>query len=249
MSGHSKWANIKHKKAAVDAKKGRIFSRFAKEIMVAARMGGGDPAMNARLRNALLAARAQNMPSANIDRAIKKGTGELGDTIFEEIVYEGYAPGGVALLIECLTDNRNRSAGEVRATLDKHNGNLAGAGAVGWMFQRKAHFLITGENADEEKLMEIVLDAGAEDIDVEDDVAEIWGPPEAFEAITQALEKAGIKTEEASVSRHPDTKVELKDAHVAQSVLKLIDKLDELDDVQGVHANFEIPDEIADQLE
>ena len=165
MSGHSKWANIKHKKDATDKKRGKIFSRLAKEIMVAAKMGGGDANANPRLRSALTAARAANMPNTNIDRAIKKGLGELGDVTFEEILYEGYAPGGVALLIECLTDNRNRSISEVRTTLDRSNGNLAAAGAVGWMFKRLSHFVISGDNADEDKLMDIVLDAGADDID------------------------------------------------------------------------------------
>jgi len=249
MSGHSKWANIKHKKAAVDAKKGKIFSRYAKEIMVAAKMGGSDPNMNPRLRTALLAARAQNMPRENIDRAIKKGAGELGDVIFEEIVYEGYAPGGVALLIECLTDNRNRSAGEVRSVLDKHNGNLAGAGAVGWMFKRQSHFVVTGDNADEEKLMDIVLDAGAEDIEVNDGVADIWGAPDCFEAISKALEAAGIKAEEAELVRRPDNMTEVKEVGTANSVLKLIDRLEELDDVQQVSSNLAIADEIADKLE
>lgn len=249
MAGHSKWANIKHKKAAADKKKGKIFSRLAKEIMVAARNGGGDPEMNPRLRAALTAAKSVNMPNDNIDRAIKKGMGELGDVIFEEITYEGYGPTGVAVLVECLTDNRNRSASEVRMVFDRSNGNLAGSGAVSWMFHRKAHVLITGENADEDKLMDIVLDAGAEDIDVEDDIAEIWGPTEAFEGIVKALEDAGIATEEAAIIQHPENTVEIKDLDTAKKVLALIDKLEDLDDVQNVTANFEIAEEIAEQLE
>ncbi|WP_176012993.1 YebC/PmpR family DNA-binding transcriptional regulator [Victivallis sp. Marseille-Q1083] len=249
MSGHSKWANIKHKKDATDKKRGKIFSRLAKEIMVAAKMGGGDANANPRLRSALTAARAANMPNTNIDRAIKKGLGELGDVTFEEILYEGYAPGGVALLIECLTDNRNRSISEVRTTLDRSNGNLAAAGAVGWMFKRLSHFVISGDNADEDKLMDIVLDAGADDIDVEDGVAEIWAAPEAFEAIAQALADAKVATDEAEITRKADTTVEIKDIHTAQQILKLVDRLEELDDVQMVTANFEIADEIADQLE
>ena len=248
MSGHSKWANIKHKKDAADKARGRIFSRLGKEIMVAAKMGGGDVDTNPRLRSGIAAAKAANMPNANIDRAIKKGLGELGDVTFEEIQYEGYAAGGVALLIDCLTDNRNRSASEVRTTLDRNNGNLASSGSVAYMFKRQSHFVIEGENADEDKLMDIVLDAGAEDLIVEDGVAEIWGEPAAFEAIANALEAAGITASEAAVTRRPDNTVSITDVHTAEQVLKLIDKLEDLDDVQEVTGNFEIDDSIADQV-
>ena len=248
MSGHSKWANIKHKKDAADKARGRIFSRLGKEIMVAAKMGGGDVDTNPRLRSGIAAAKAANMPNANIDRAIKKGLGELGDVTFEEIQYEGYAAGGVALLIDCLTDNRNRSASEVRTTLDRNNGNLASSGSVAYMFKRQSHFVIEGENADEDKLMDIVLDAGAEDLIVEDGVAEIWGDPSAFEAIANALEAAGITASEAAVTRRPDNTVSITDVHTAEQVLKLIDKLEDLDDVQEVTGNYEIDDSIADQV-
>ncbi|MBO5923875.1 MAG: YebC/PmpR family DNA-binding transcriptional regulator [Lentisphaeria bacterium] len=248
MSGHSKWANIKHKKDAADKARGRIFSRLGKEIMVAAKMGGGDVDTNPRLRSGIAAAKAANMPNANIDRAIKKGLGELGDVTFEEIQYEGYAAGGVALLIDCLTDNRNRSAREVRTTLDRNNGNLASSGSVAYMFKRQSHFVIEGENADEDKLMDIVLDAGAEDLIVEDGVAEIWGEPSAFEAIANALEAAGITASEAAVTRRPDNTVSITDVHTAEQILKLIDKLEDLDDVQEVTGNFEIDDSIADQV-
>ncbi|MBE6369912.1 MAG: YebC/PmpR family DNA-binding transcriptional regulator [Lentisphaerae bacterium] len=248
MSGHSKWANIKHKKDAADKARGRIFSRLGKEIMVAAKMGGGDVDTNPRLRSGIAAAKAANMPNANIDRAIKKGLGELGDVTFEEIQYEGYAAGGVALLIDCLTDNRNRSASEVRTTLDRNNGNLASSGSVAYMFKRQSHFVIEGENADEDKLMDIVLDAGAEDLIVEDGVAEIWGEPSAFEAIADALAAAGISASEAAVTRRPDNTVSITDVHTAEQVLKLIDKLEDLDDVQEVTGNFEIDDSIADQV-
>ncbi|MDD5596790.1 MAG: YebC/PmpR family DNA-binding transcriptional regulator, partial [Victivallaceae bacterium] len=214
-----------------------------------AKMGGGESSANPRLRSALTAARAVNMPNNNIERAIKKGLGELGDVVFEEILYEGYGADGVAVLIECLTDNRNRSASEVRMTLDRNCGNLATSGAVSWMFHRKAHFVITGEKADEEILMDTVLDAGAEDIEVEDGVAEIWGPPEALEAIMEALAAAGIKTEEAGIVRRPENTVTLKNVEKAQQVLRLIDRLEDLDDVQEVTANFEIDDSIADQVE
>ena len=248
MSGHSKWANIKHKKDAADKARGRIFSRLGKEIMVAAKMGGGDMDTNPRLRSSITAAKAANMPNANIERAIKKGLGELGDVTFEEIQYEGYAAGGVALLIDCLTDNRNRSASEVRTTLDRNNGNLASSGSVAYMFKRQSHFVIEGENADEDKLMDIVLDAGAEDLIVEDGVAEIWGEPAAFEAIANALEAAGITASEAAVTRRPDNTVSITDVHTAEQILKLIDKLEDLDDVQEVTGNFEIDDSIADQV-
>ena len=248
MSGHSKWANIKHKKDAADKARGRIFSRLGKEIMVAAKMGGGDVDTNPRLRSGIAAAKAANMPNANIDRAIKKGLGELRDVTFEEIQYEGYAAGGVALLIDCLTDNRNRSASEVRTTLDRNNGNLASSGSVAYMFKRQSHFVIEGENADEDKLMDIVLDAGAEDLIVEDGVAEIWGEPSAFEAIADALAAAGITASEAAVTRRPDNTVSITDVHTAEQVLKLIDKLEDLDDVQEVTGNFEIDDSIADQV-
>ncbi len=248
MAGHSKWANIKHKKAASDKKKGKVFSRIAKEIMVAAR-NGGDPEMNPQLRSALVSAKAANMPNDNIDRAIKKGTGDLGDVVFEEIVYEGYASAGVALLIECLTDNRNRSASDVRMTLDRGNGNLASSGAVNWMFHRKAHFVIHDENIDEDLLMDVVLDAGAEDIEVENGIAEIFGPPDSFEAILKALDTAGIECSESAVIQHPENTIAVDDISTAQKVMNLIDKLEDLDDVQSVHSNVEIDDSIADQLD
>ncbi len=248
MAGHSKWANIKHKKGAADKKKGKIFSRIAKEIMVAAKMGGGDASANPRLRSALAAAKAANMPNVNIDRAVKKGLGELGDVVFEEIVYEGYGAEGVAVLIECLTDNRNRSASDVRMTLDRNCGNLAAGGAVSWMFHRQAHFVVTGENADEEILMDIVLDAGAEDIEAGDGVADIWGPPECFEAVMEALAKAAVETREAGLVRRPENTIVLKNIDKAKQVLRLIDRLEDLDDVQEVTANFEIDDSIADEV-
>ncbi len=248
MSGHSKWANIKHKKDATDRKRGKIFSRLGKEIMVAAKMGGGDPAGNPRLRAALTAARAANMPNVNIDRAIKKGCGELGDVVFEEIVYEGYAPGGVAVVVECLTDNRNRSTSEVRFVFDRANGNMSGSGAVAWMFKRQAHFVFSGDAADEDKLMEVGLEAGANDIVVEDGVGEVWADPENFQALADAFEKAGMKPDEAEVIRRPDTTVEIKDVALANQLLRFVERMEDLDDVQQVTANFEIDDSIADQV-
>jgi YebC/PmpR family DNA-binding regulatory protein len=249
MSGHSKWANIKHQKAAADKKKGKIFSRLAKEIMVAAKMGGGDADANPRLRASLAAARAANMPNINIERAIKKGVGELGDVVYEEIVYEGYAPGGIGILVECLTDNRNRSTSEVRFVLDRNNGNLATAGAVARMFTRQAHFIISGDWADEDKLMDLVLEAGANDLVVADGIAEIWADPENFEPLLNALSAAGVPTDEAEIIKRSESTVEITEASIARQVLRLVDRLEELDDVQMVTANFEISDDIADQLE
>ena len=189
MSGHSKWANIKHKKEAADKVKGKAFSRLGKEIMVAAKMGGGDPNANPRLRSALAAAKAANMPNANVERAIKKGLGELGDVVYEEIVYEGYGAGGVAVIVDCLTDNRNRSISEVRMAIERNNGNMAGSGAVARMFKRQAHFIISGEWADEEKLMDVVLENGANDLEVEDGIAEVWADPEFFEDLLKVFEE------------------------------------------------------------
>ena len=249
MSGHSKWANIKHKKEASDKKKGQAFSKIAKEIMVAVKAGGKDPNSNIKLRMALASARAANMPRDNIERAIKKGAGELGSVTYEEIVYEGYGPEGTAFILDCLTDNRNCTIGEIRTVFDRNGGNLAASGAVGWMFQRKAHFIIEGEYADEEKLMDIVLEAGAEDIDVEDGVAEVWGPAESFADIAKALEDAGATCSEASLTRKPDNTVEIKDKVKAQQVLRLIDKLEDLEDVQSVNSNEEILPEIMEEIE
>ena len=248
MSGHSKWANIKHKKDAADKLKGKAFSRIGKEIMVAAK-NGSDPDSNPRLRAALAAAKAANMPNANIERAIKKGSGELGDVVYEEIVYEGYAAGGVAVVVDCLTDNRNRSISEVRMAFERNNGNMAGSGAVARLFKRQAHFVITGEWADEEKLMDVVLDAGADDLVVEDGEAEIWADPEFFEPITNALTEKGISTDVAEVTRKPEMTVNITDPKVASQVLRLVDRMEEIDDVQQVTANYVIDDSIADQIE
>jgi len=244
MAGHSKWANIKHKKGAADKKKGKIFSRLAKEIMVAARQGGGEADANPRLRTALTAAKSANMPNVNIERAIKKGTGDLEGEALEEMTYEGYAAGGVAVLVECLSDNRNRTGGDVRMLFDRNNGNLAASGAVTWMFHRKAQFIVSGESADEEKLLELLIDAGVESIEIDDGIAEILGPPEAFEDISKALEKAGISTEEAGLVQHPENMTNIDDPNVARQILKLIEKLEEQEDVQAVHSNIDIPPDV-----
>ena len=226
-----------------------MFSRVGKEIMVAAKNGGPDPNTNPALRAALTAAKAVNMPNANIDRAIKKGIGELGDVVFEEIMYEGYGAGGVAVIVDCLTDNRNRSISEVRMAFERNNGNLAASGAVSRMFKRQAHFIITGEWADEEKLMDIVLDAGANDLIVEDGEAEIWADPENFEALVKVFEEKGIVPDTAEQTRKPEMTVNITDAKVASQVIRMIEKLEESDDVQNVTANYLIDDSIADQIE
>ena len=244
MAGHSKWANIKHKKGAADKKKGKIFSRLAKEIMVAARQGGGEADANPRLRTALTAAKSANMPNVNIERAIKKGTGDLEGEALEEMTYEGYGAGGVAVLVECLSDNRNRTGGDVRMLFDRNNGNLAAAGAVTWMFHRKAQFIVIGENADEENLLELLIDAGVESIEVEDDIAEILGPPEMFENMSKALEEANITTEEAGLIQHPENITTVDDPNIAIQVLRLIEKLEEQEDVQAVHSNIDIPADV-----
>ncbi|MBO5306723.1 MAG: YebC/PmpR family DNA-binding transcriptional regulator [Lentisphaeria bacterium] len=249
MSGHSKWANIKHKKEAADKVKGKAFSRLGKEIMVAAKMGGGDPNANPRLRAALAAAKAANMPNANVERAIKKGLGELGDVVYEEIVYEGYGAGGVAVIVDCLTDNRNRSISEVRMAIERNNGNMAGSGAVARMFKRQAHFVISGEWADEDKLMDVVLENGANDLEVEDGVAEVWADPEFFEDLLKVFEEKGIPTDEAEVVRKPEMVTEITDVSIARQVMRMIDRLEELDDVQNVTSNYELSDAVAEELE
>ena len=249
MSGHSKWANIKHKKEAADKVKGKAFSRLGKEIMVAAKMGGGDPNANPRLRSALAAAKAANMPNANVDRAIKKGLGELGDVVYEEIVYEGYGAGGVAVIVDCLTDNKNRSISEVRMAIERNNGNMAGSGAVARMFKRQAHFIISGEWADEDKLMDVVLENGANDLEVEDGIAEVWADPEYFEDLLKVFEEKGIPTDTAEVVRKPEMVTEITDASVARQVMRMIDRLEELDDVQNVTSNYELSDAVAEELE
>ena len=232
MSGHSKWANIKHKKEATDKKKGQAFSRLAKEIMVATKQGGKDPASNIKLRMALASAKASNMPRENIERAIKKGAGELGDVAYEEITYEGYGPAGTAFVVECLTENRNRTIGDVRMTFDRNGGNLAASGAVSWMFQRKAHFIVEGDNADEDKLMELTLAA-----------------PEAFADIAKALEDAGIECSEAKLTRKPENTVGINELGKAQQVLRLVERLEELDDVQAVYSNENIASEVLDEID
>ena len=247
MSGHNKWSSIKHKKAAADAKRGKAFSKISKEITIAAKDGGGDPNMNPRLRTAILAAKAVNMPQDNVTRAIKKGTGELPGVSYEEIIYEGYAPGGVGLIIEVLTDNRNRAAAEVRTTLDKRNGSLANNGAVAWQFNKKGVIRVPRGKATEDDLFLLVSDAGAEDLTSDEENFEIICGISEFEAVKKALEDAKIDYIEANLAQIPASTVKVDDVKVAKQVLTLIDALDELDDVQNVYANFDMDDSVMEQ--
>ena len=241
MSGHSKWATIKHAKGAADAKRGQLFTKFIKEISIAAKMGGGDPATNPRLRTAVLKARAANMPKDNIERAIKKGTGELGAVNYEELLYEGYGPGGVAVLVEVLTDNKNRTAASVRNIFTKSGGNLGATGSVAYMFNRKGVIEYDAEVVSEEAIMEAALEAGAEDIATEDGVITVTTDPNDFASFLEALQEKGFESVSAAVSMVPDTYVAL-DADTTQKALKMIDKLEEDDDVQTVSSNIEIPE-------
>ena len=243
MSGHSKWATIKHKKGAADAKRGQMFTKLIKEISIAARMGGGDPDSNARLRTAILKARSSNMPKDNIDRAIKKGTGELGAAVYEELVYEAYAPGGVAFLIEVLTDNKNRAAAEVRNLLTRAGGSLATSNAVLRLFERKGVISLDGEKYGEDAVMEVALEAGADDIQNEGGELVVYTAPDAFEAVLNAINAKGMETDGAEVSMVPGTWVDV-DKDAGGKLQKLIDKLEENDDVQNVYHNANIPEDI-----
>ncbi len=242
MSGHSKWSTIKHKKGAADKKRGKIFTKLIKEITVAARMGGGDPESNPRLRHAINAAKAQNMPKDNFERAIKKGTGELEGVNYEEILYEGYGPGGVAVLVECLTDNKNRTIADVRYIFGKAGGNVGTDGCVAWMFDKKGLISVSKEDADEETLMEVALDAGAEDIKDEGDVFEIITEPGDFDGVKDAVDGADIPCQMAEITMIPQnmTKVEGKEA---EQTIRFMEALDDCDDVQKFYTNADIPDE------
>ncbi len=243
MSGHSKWASIKHKKGALDAKRGKVFSKMVKEITVAARDGGGDLQANPRLRMIVQKAKDSNMPADNIDRAIKKGTGELPGVVYEEMVYEGYAPCGVALLIHTLSDNKNRTSSEVRTTLDKRGGKMANPGAVAYLFNHKGVILIDASKAEEETLMELVLNAGAEDMALDGEVFEVTTGYKEFEGVRKAIEDASIEFLSAEVGMVPETTIKIESVD-APRVLALVEALEDLDDVQTVSANFDIPDEL-----
>jgi YebC/PmpR family DNA-binding regulatory protein len=246
MSGHSKWSTIKHKKAAKDAKKGRLFTRLIKEITVAARMGSGDINANPRLRTAVAAAKAASMPNDNIERAIKKGTGELEGVSYEEVQYEGYGPGGVAILAQVLTDNKNRTVSEIRHLFSKHGGNLGESGCVAWMFDKKGLITVEKSQIDEERLLGIVLEAGAEDVREEEDIFEVVTQPENFEGVKEKLESENMPLASAQVTMIPKSTVTVDQKNV-EPLLKLTEELEDHDDVQSVSANFDIPSEYLEQ--
>jgi len=243
MSGHSKWSTIKHKKAAQDAKRGAMFTKVIKELTVAARMGGGDVDMNPRLRTAVLKAKAVNMPQDTMQRAIMKGTGELPGVNYEEITYEGYGPGGVAMIVTVLTDNRNRTVAEIRKIFSKNGGNLGESGCVAWMFQKKGLIVVDKDRIDEDELFTIALEAGAEDVRPADAMYEVITSVEDFEPVKQGITSKGIEPASSEVSLLPQTTVRLEGSQ-ARQLLKLMDELEEHDDVQNVYANFDIPDEV-----
>lgn len=248
MSGHSKWSTIKRKKGANDAKRGKIFTKLIKEITIAARMGGGDPEGNPRLRSAVTAAKGENMPKENIDRAIKKGTGDLDGAVYEEILYEGYGPGGVAILVETMTDNKNRTVADIRHFFAKSGGNLGESGCVGYMFDKKGTVSVDKEGVNEEQLMDLALEAGAEDVVEEEDSFQIVTAPEAFNDVVERLEKGNVKFAEATLSMVPQNSIEVTEEKTARSLLRLLENLEDHDDVQKVHANFDIADELMDLL-
>jgi YebC/PmpR family DNA-binding regulatory protein len=246
MSGHSKWSSIKHKKAAKDAKKGKLFTKLIKEITVAARMGGGDISANPRLRTAVATAKAQSMPNDNIERAIKKGTGELEGVSYEEIQYEGYGPGGAAILAQVLTDNKNRTVSEIRRLFSKHGGNLGETGSVSWMFDKRGLITVEKSQIDEDRLMGFVLDAGGEDVKVEGEIFEILTQPEDFDKVKEKLEREKVQLASAQITMVPKSTVNVDAKHVEQ-ILKLTEELEDHDDVQSVSANFNIPDELIEK--
>ncbi len=247
MSGHSKWSTIKHKKGAADAKRGKIFTKLIKEITVAARSGGGDPSSNPRLRTAILDAKSENMPKDNIERAIKKGTGALEGVNYEESIYEGYGPGGAAVIVESLTDNKNRAVAEIRHVFAKSGGNLGENGCVAWMFSKKGYMSVTKEAVEEERLMEVALEAGAEDIREDEEGFEIITDPSDFDQVRQALEKEGISFGNAEVTLLPQSTINLEGKE-AEQMIKLMENLDDCDDVQKVYTNADISDDVMSRL-
>ena len=248
MSGHSKWATIKHKKAATDKARGKLFAKLLRQVEVAAREGGGDPETNPTLRTMFQKARDNSIPLDTIERAVKRGTGELEGVTYEQITYEGYAPGGVAVLVEVLTDNRNRTGSEVRNAFSKNGGSMAEPGAVAWQFDRKGHILVA-RATDEEELMLTALDAGAEDITDDGEAWRVTTPPSDLHAVRTALDEAGIAVESVDLAMVPQATIPLESTESAKKVLRLVDALDEQDDVQAVHANFDIPDAILETVE
>nr|WP_321503511.1 YebC/PmpR family DNA-binding transcriptional regulator [uncultured Dethiosulfovibrio sp.] len=248
MSGHSKWANIKHRKAAQDAKRGNLFQKLVKAIIIAAKEGGGDPSTNVRLKAALDRAKAASVPANNIDRAIKRGTGEIEGALYEELVYEGYGPEGVAVIIECLTDNKNRTTPEIRVLLDRSGGSLGATGSVSWMFERRGVINLSGDSLDEEELMEAALECGAEDVE-RDDGFVVYTNPSDLNEVKEALEARGYGIENAESQMVPKTTVVVSNPDKAKKILKLMDMIESHDDVQSVASNFDIPQEIMDQID
>ena len=249
MSGHSKWSSIKHKKGAADAKRGQLFSKLSRAILVAAKEGGGDPANNLALQNAVEKARANSMPKDNIDRAIAKGSGADADAnAFETIVYEGYGPEGVALIVEALTDNKNRTAADVRHLFAKHGGNLGATGAVAWQFERLGVVVVSAEEADEEELLLVAADAGADDVQPDGSTFQVTSAPEALSVVREAVEQAGFSIDSAELQLVPKTTVAIDDEAKARQVMRLVDALEENDDVQDVYANFDIPERVLEAV-
>ncbi len=242
MSGHSKWSSIKHKKAARDAKRGKVFTKLIKEITIAARLGGGDPNANPRLRTAIATAKGQSMPNDNIDRAVKKGTGELGGDRLEEVVYEGYGPGGAAIIVEALTDNRNRLVAELRNLFTRHSGNLGETNCVAWMFKKRGIITVEKGATDEDRLIEVALEAGADDVSSSDDSYQVLTPLDKFAAVRDAIDRASIPIAHAEVTMIPDNTVQVAGSAASQ-LLKLMEELEDQDDVQNVAANFDISDQ------
>lgn len=249
MSGHSKWANIKHRKAAQDAKRGNLFQKLVRAIIVAAKEGGGDPAMNVRLKTAIERARAASVPMENITRGIKRGTGEIAGASYEELIYEGYGSGGIAILIETLTDNKNRTTSELRTILSRNGGSMGEAGCVAWMFERKGVITILGEGIDEEEVMMQAIEAGAEDIEKSEEGFLVYSDPSNLSTVKESLEKAGYVLEKADTDMIPKTTVPVTDKDKAHKVLKLMDLIEDQDDVQNVYANFDIPDELINEID
>jgi len=244
MSGHSHWAGIKYKKAALDAKRGKAWSKISRMIIVAAKQGGGDPSANLTLRYAIDKAKGANMPKDTIEKAIKKGTGDLEGMSFEEVLYEGYGPSGVAIMVEALTDNRNRTGPEVKRVFEKHGGSLGTSGCVNWMFTKKGLITVSAENTDEEQLLEIALSAGADDMQAVGEVFEITCEPAAYEELKKALQEKEIPIEMAEISMVPQSTIDISDEHIAKRIISLMEAFEDHDDVQNTYANFDIPEEI-----
>ena len=249
MSGHSKWSSIKHKKGAADAKRGKLFSKLSRAIIVAAREGGPDPAANLALQNAIEKARSYSMPKDNIERAIARGSGADADSsAFETVVYEGYGPSGIAVIVEALTDNRNRTASEVRHVLSKHDGNLAGSGSVMWLFERRGLVLVAAESVDEDELLLAAAEGGADDVSLDGSTFQVTSAPEALREVREAVERAGFTVESAELTMVPKTTVEVANEAAARKILRLMDALEESDDVQDVFANFDIPESVLEAV-